>query len=257
MGSGKGDAVTDKACDDIVSAINRLPSDWHGSGTMPPDGIEAMAAAIETMGPVRLSLETGSGKTTLLFSHLSLCHKVFSLDSGSGSVDNVIESPLFDAASVEYVIGPTQRTLPAYHFPGPVDVALLDGPHGYPFPDLEYYHIYPHIRAGGLLMLDDIHIPKIRRMYDILRADAMWEEVRVVGNLAILRRTAAEGVDAEEDGWWKQGYNRPLVERTEAYQRAMASSTGRMMRSAGIVARRIVPRRVRRAARVLIAGVDA
>jgi hypothetical protein len=257
VGNGKGNAVMDTACDDIVSAINRLPSDWHGSGTMPPDGIAAMAAAMEAIRPVRLSLETGSGKTTLLFSHLSLCHKVFSLDSGSGSVDNVIESPLFNAGSVEYVIGPTQRTLPAYDFPEPVDVALLDGPHGYPFPDLEYYHVYPHIRAGGLLMLDDIHIPTIRRMFDILRADAMWEELQVVGNLAILRRTAAEAVDAEEDGWWKQGYNRPLVERTEAYRRAMATGTGRMRRSAGGVVRRVIPRRVRRAARVLIDGIDA
>ncbi len=102
---------------DIVAAINALPSDWHGSGTMPADGIAAMAAVMAAMQPIRLSMETGSGKTTLLFSHLSESHKVFSLDSGTGSVANVIDSPLFEAGAVEYIVGPTQRTLPAHAFP--------------------------------------------------------------------------------------------------------------------------------------------
>ena len=66
--------------DDIVGAINALPHDWHGSGTMPADGIAAMAAVMAAMPPIEFSLETGSGKTTLLFSHLSACHKVFSLE---------------------------------------------------------------------------------------------------------------------------------------------------------------------------------
>ena len=138
--------------DDIVGAINALPHDWHGSGTMPADGIAAMAAVMAAMPPIEFSMETGSGKTTLLFSHLSACHKVFSLDSGTGSVRNVQESPLFNAAAVEYVEGPTQRTLPAYEFAQQLDIALLDGPHGYPFPDLEYYFVYPHLRSGGVLL---------------------------------------------------------------------------------------------------------
>ncbi len=224
---------------------------------MPADGIAAMAEILDSIQPVRFSMETGSGKTTLLFSHLSHCHKVFALDSGTGSVANVRNSTLFNSVAVEYIEGPTQRTLPAYDFPQPVDVALLDGQHGYPFPDLEYYFVYPHIRVGGILMVDDIHIPTIRRMYEILRADAMWEELTVSGNLAILRRTDVPGIDAEEDGWWKQGYNHPLIERTEAFHRDMASSTGRMLRSARNTFRKVTPQRVRTAARILIRGTEA
>ncbi len=238
----------------IVDAINDLPSDWHGSGTMPADGIEAMAAVMAAMPPIRLSLETGSGKTTLLFSHFSSCHKVFSLNSGTGSVDNVIGSPLFDSGAVEYIVGPTQRTLPAYEIPGPVDVALLDGPHGYPFPDLEYYFVYPHIRTGGVLMVDDIHIPTIRRMFEILAADGMWDVEDVVGNLAILRRTAREAVRPEEDGWWKQGFNAPLLERAEAYKRATATGAGRILHSARNAVRSAMPRRVRLATKLLVRG---
>ena len=237
-----------------MAAINALPSDWHGSGTMPADGIAAMAAVMAAMQPIRFSMETGSGKTTLLFSHLSESHTVFSLDSGTGSVANVIDSPLFEAGAVEYIVGPTQRTLPGHGFAGPVDVALLDGPHGYPFPDLEYFFVYPHIRSGGVLMLDDIHIPTIRRMFEILAADAMWEVEAVVGHLAVLRRTDHSAVRPEEDGWWKQGYNAPLVARVAARGRAMDSGSGRLADTARRVARGVVPKRVRQATRILLQG---
>jgi hypothetical protein len=46
---------------------------------------------------------------------------------------------------------------------------LLDGPHGYPFPDMEYYFFYPHIKPRGHLVIDDIQIPSIGRMTDILQ----------------------------------------------------------------------------------------
>ena len=59
---------------------------------------------------------------------------------------------------------------------------LLDGPHGYPFPDMEYYFFYPHIKIGGYLIIDDIHIPTIGRMADILQEGAMWEFVSLVSD---------------------------------------------------------------------------
>jgi len=237
--------------DDIVGAINALPHDWHGSGTMPADGIAAMAAVMAAMPPIEFSMETGSGKTTLLFSHLSACHKVFSLDSGTGSVRNVQESALFNAAAVEYVEGPTQRTLPAYDFAQQLDIALLDGPHGYPFPDLEYYFVYPHLRSGGVLLVDDTHIPTIRRMFEILAADAMWDVEDVVGNLAILRRTAHPAVSPEEDGWWKQGYNAALVQRANGQA---DTGAGRLVGMAREAVRSVTPRRVRQAAKILVQG---
>jgi hypothetical protein len=60
----------------------------------------------------------------------------------------VRESELFHAASGEFIDGPTQRTLPTHRFTKPLRAALIDGPHGYPFPDLECYYVYPHLAAG-------------------------------------------------------------------------------------------------------------
>jgi hypothetical protein len=47
-------------------------------------------------------------------------------------------SPLFRPEAVTYIEGPTQKTLPRHTFANEVQIALIDGPHGYPFPDLEY-----------------------------------------------------------------------------------------------------------------------
>ena len=118
---------------------------------------------------------------------------------------------LVKKGNVRFVLGPTQVTLPRYHFTERFKLVLLDGPHAYPFPDLEYYYFYPHIVTGGWLVIDDMQIPSIRRMVEILSADDMWHLEQTVGRTAFLRRTDAPTFCPTGDSWWEQGYNRPAV----------------------------------------------
>jgi len=198
---------------DLVEDIANLPGDWHGAGTVNRGVLQAIVSFAEKAGGIRHSVETGSGRTTLLFSQLSDHHVVFAVDAGQ-SISQVRNSHLFKAASTTFVEGPTQRTLPRHTFAYRHDVILIDGPHGYPFPDLEYYYLYPTLQTGGLLILDDIQIPSIARMFDILKADDMFELVEVVdGNTAFLKRTDAPLIDPDSDSWWLQGYNRPYYQQ--------------------------------------------
>jgi hypothetical protein len=111
------------------------------------------------------------------------------------------------------VLGPTQRTLPAHQFAGPLDFALLDGPHGYPFPELEYYYVYPHLAPGALLVIDDIQIRSIHNLYAFLCEDRMFRKVGVTLTTAFFRRTDAPVFDPAGDGWWEQGYNARTLKR--------------------------------------------
>jgi hypothetical protein len=157
------------------------------------------------------SAETGSGASTLLFSHMSQQHTVFALDDGSGSIENVRRSALLRQNVVTFVEGPTQRTLPSHRFSAKLQVILIDGPHGYPFPDIEYYFLYPHLDPGGLLILDDIHIHSIHNLFDFLRKDHMFRLDEVADTTAFFTRTNARSFDPLGDGWWMQAYNtRPL-----------------------------------------------
>ena len=200
----------------LVAKIAALPDDWHGAGTVGINVLQAILRHARDAGPIRHSAETGSGKTTLLFSHLSEHHTVFAVDAG-GSISRVTESPLFNSASTVYVDGPTQLTLPRHVFEHQHQLVLIDGPHGYPFPDLEYFYLYPTVALGGLFLLDDLKIQTIRRMFEILSADAMFELIDVVDdNTAFFRRTEAPLIHPHSDSWWLQGYNRAFYEEITA-----------------------------------------
>lgn len=185
-----------------LDAISTLPRDFHVAGTVGPQLLRALA----DMGPLDRTMETGTGRTTLLLSHLARRHTCFTMDCG-GSLNAVRGSPLLRRDVVEFVEGPTQTTLPRYAFDGPLDLALLDGPHGFPFVQMEYWCVYPHLAKGGLLLVDDIHIPSVRMLFDFLRDEPMFRLRSVVEKTAIFVRTDAPATDPLSGGWQEQGYN--------------------------------------------------
>lgn len=191
----------------LIEEIGQLPKDWHLAGMMSKRVLLAIARHAAGKD-ISSSLETGSGKTTLLFSHLSRNHTVFAVEGDNRSITVVRESPLLNRTSVRFVEGPTQLTLPRHNFTAKLQLALIDGPHGYPFPELEYYSIYPHLDTGAVLIVDDIHIPTIHRLYEFLIEDAMFELLEVVDHAAFFRRTEALLFDPLGDGWWLQEFNK-------------------------------------------------
>ena len=56
-------------------------------------------------------------------------------------------------------------------------------------------------------MVDDIHIPTIRHLFDFLREDAMFRLLETVGKTAFFERTSSDTFSPVEDGWWLQNYN--------------------------------------------------
>ena len=197
-------------CRDLLEVAPGL----HRAGTFSAQAFQAIADAAHQLH-IQNSVETGSGASTLLFSHLSEHHTVFALDDGRGSITNVRRSPLLRQGVVTFVEGPTQVTLPKHRFTGKLQLALIDGPHGYPFPDLEYYYLYPQLETGALLIVDDIHIPTVHNLFEFLRRDAMFQLNEVVRTTAFFTRTSAPVFDPCGDGWWQQKYNaRPLLRYT-------------------------------------------
>jgi hypothetical protein len=204
----------DVSFDEIRRRIAEVGPSLHSAGTFSARTFEAIARAAHKR-QILNSVETGSGASTLLFSHLSEHHTVFALDGGSGSITNVRRSPLLRQDVVTFVEGPTQATLPQYHFTEKLQLVLIDGPHGYPFPDLEYYFLYPHLETGALLILDDIHIPTVHNLFQFLRRDAMFDLDEIVQTTAFFKRTSAPTFDPFGDGWWRQNFNaKPLLRYT-------------------------------------------
>lgn len=200
--------------DAVMKEIETFPPDWHKAGTMYPGLLKAIIKHCSGR-EISCSMETGSGVSTIVFSHLSSNHTVFAVEYGNGSITNVKKSPLFNSDTTVFVEGPTQKTLPDYKFKEKLQVALIDGPHGYPFPDLEYYYIYPNLDVDALLIIDDIHIPTIHNMFEFIKADEMFEFLEIVGNTAFFRRTDAEMFPPTIDGWWMQNYNKTILDEED------------------------------------------
>ena len=200
-------AAMDSRLNETLKAIGKFPPDWHKAGTMYPALLRRVVERCHELD-VKHSMETGCGLSTIVFSQLSSDHKVFAVDCG-GSMTHVRQSTLLNPATVEFITGPTQLTLPRYVFQHALQLALIDGPHGYPFPDLEYFYIYPHLEENSLLIVDDIHIPTIHNMFRFLRDDDMFDLLEVFHHTAFFRRTAAPTFPPTMDGWWLQKHNKP------------------------------------------------
>ncbi|MGH9469175.1 MAG: class I SAM-dependent methyltransferase [Terriglobia bacterium] len=202
--SGAG-SLDRKLLDRIIAVSQTL----HTLGSFSPRALEIIARHLSSR-PIQHSMETGCGVSTLILSNLSPDHTVFALDRG-GSIANTKSSELFDPATTTFVEGPTQKTLPSYEFRNKLQVALLDGPHAFPFPQLEYYYVYPHLEEGALLIIDNMWMPSIHDLFEVLKADDMFRLVDVVNWTAFFRRTSAPVFDPWGDGFWLQKYNRRIV----------------------------------------------
>ena len=163
-----------------------------------------------------VSAETGCSKSTIYFSRIATKHKVFCLDDRNlpdSSVAYFMNCSATRLESVETIFGPTQATLPTYSSHTPYDLVLIDGPHGFPFPELEYFFFYPHLKTGALLVIDDIQIPTIGRLADFLSEDQMFERVwrssgprqlpphRRADSRSLRRRLVAAGLQSPPRGF--------------------------------------------------------
>lgn len=194
----------------MTGILAALAPGTHRAGTLSTQVLSSLLNLL----PEReiCSIETGCGKSTVFFSNLSSQHTSFCYDDrdmADSSVRYVQSHSHYIAARCDFVFGPTQTTLPSHDFTKgpPIDLALIDGPHGFPFPELEYWHIYPHLAPGALLVIDDLMIPSIGRMYDVLREDRMFNEVAVFSTTGVLQRTTEPAVLPTGDHWWEQAYN--------------------------------------------------
>jgi predicted O-methyltransferase YrrM len=137
------------------------PSWWHDAGNLNIKVLQAIADHAMRAG-ARETAETGCGLSTVVLSTIAETHTCFTVAAGN-SLASVQGVAHLRQERVNFIIGPSQLTVPRHGFTRPLDFVLIDGPHGFPFAHLEYFHFYQRVRRGGVLVLDDIHIPTVRQ----------------------------------------------------------------------------------------------
>jgi len=201
--------VSTSISDEMTSFSERYAG-AHRGGSFTPATLRAIERLLRQVD-LKHTAETGCGKTTIMLSQLSAEHTIFTIDDREygeeSSLSFVLDYPKTRRETLRAVFGPTQKTLPRHTFDAQLDCVFIDGPHGFPFPELEYYFFYPHLREGALLFIDDINIPSIGRFWDIVSEDRMFTLKEVIGTLGVLIRTSAPTFNPYGDDWWLQRYN--------------------------------------------------
>jgi hypothetical protein len=180
---------------------------FHPWDAMAPAALEALAKR----GPFEFSVETGCGGSTIVLSHISKHHTAFAIEGADRTITGLTQYSDFRPDSVVFVEGETKRTLPLYSFENRLDLALLDGPHAYPLPQIELAYLFPHIRMGGWVALDDIQIPSVHELVRFMRMESSMVLEEVAVRTAFFRKIRE--CNLGPDGWQHQGMNRHAILR--------------------------------------------
>jgi precorrin-6B methylase 2 len=184
----------------------------RASGFHPWDAMAPAAlSGILQRGPFRSSLETGCGGSTIVLSHASDRHIAFAIEGADRSISALRQHSELRCETVTFVEGETMNTVPGYQFEGDVDLALLDGPHAYPLPQIEFAYLFPRIRIGGWLVMDDIQIPSVYELFHFLRNEPSVTLEEVIVRTAFFRTVSV--VEHGPDGWAQQSMNRHTILR--------------------------------------------
>jgi hypothetical protein len=127
---------------------------------------------------------------------------------------------------VTFHIGPSQEVLPRLE-PRPLDLALIDGAHGFPYPILDWWFLAPRLRVDGRLVLDDCYFPPVGALVDFLRGQPNWELADIPGRRTVAFRKlseAAPGTDWSGEGRLSFRYLPPIRRARAAIEHRLLES---------------------------------
>jgi hypothetical protein len=177
----------------LTDRLRRDPPDLHGESEYWGLAWSALAWLEENVRPGFATLETGSGASTIVFAAGGAVHEAVTPDATEEQQIRRSCTDLgVDDARLTFRIGFSHEVLPSWQ-PRPLDLVLIDGAHGFPYPVLDWWHLSPHVRLGGRVLLDDAYLPAVTAIVDFVRASPAWElEPAVSFRTALARKVTDE-----------------------------------------------------------------
>lgn len=159
----------------LTDSLKRTPPSLHGEQEFWGLAWEALAWLERNVEPGLATLETGAGASTMIFAARGATHAVVTPSQQEADrIRRACAERGIDDARVTFHIGRSQDVLPTLTLP-PLDLVLVDGAHGFPYPILDWWHLAPLLRTGGRMLLDDAYLPAVAGIVDFARGSAAWE----------------------------------------------------------------------------------
>jgi Methyltransferase domain len=145
-----------------------------------------------TVEPGWATLETGAGSSTMVFAARGSEHEAVTPAADEAErIQAECRRRGISTARVRFRIGPSHEVLAAWE-PRELDLVLLDGAHGFPYPILDWWHVMPHLKTGGLLLLDDAYMGAVSTLVGHLHERPAWRVEGAVGYRTVIVRKLAD-----------------------------------------------------------------
>lgn len=162
----------------------------HSGGTvtwgLEPSVLEFIEGLITSAS---VTAETGAGLSTMVFAAAGADH--FCVTPSADEIERIraaCQEQHVDDRRVRYCLGYSQDVLPTLDIPE-LDLAIIDGGHGFPVPFIDWFYLAPRLKVGGILILDDVQIWTSEVLADFMRAEYNWEVIRTFGKSIAFRKT--------------------------------------------------------------------
>lgn len=176
----------------LTERLRASPPGIHGAGNeywgLAWPALEWLESELrEGMG----TLETGSGASTVVFAAAGTEHVAVTPDSEEEArVRATCRELGVSSDRVSFAVGYSHDVLPRLDA-RELDLALLDGAHGFPYPVLDWWHLAPRLKVGGRMLLDDAYMPPVAVVLDHARHSQAWEvECAISYRTVVLRKLA-------------------------------------------------------------------
>lgn len=158
----------------VTDALRAAPPSLHGADEYWGLAWAALDWLERNVQPGWSTLETGAGASTVVFAAAGAIHEAVTPDPGEEDrIRRRCRELEVDDSGVTFRIGPSDEVLARWEA-RPLDLVLIDGAHGFPYPILDWWHVAPHVRNGGTVLLDDAYLPAVSAIVDFARASDAW-----------------------------------------------------------------------------------
>ena len=184
----------------LTESLRRAPPALHGDGEFWGIAWDALEWIEQNVAPGMATLETGAGASTIVFAAAGAQHEAVTPDAAEETrIRRACAERGIDDTALTFHIGPSQDVLPARPR-RTLDVVLLDGAHGFPYPILDWWYLARELRVGGRMLLDDAYLPAVSSVIEFVKASDSWAlEAPVSFRTACVRKLRDDEPPSEAD----------------------------------------------------------
>jgi predicted O-methyltransferase YrrM len=182
----------------LTDELRVSPPSLHGQAEFWGLAWEALAFIERTVQPGMATLETGAGASTIVFAARGADHEAVTPSADEAErIRAECDRRGISTERVRFRIGSSADVLRTWE-PRALDLALVDGAHAFPYPTLDWWFLAPHLKVGGVMLLDDAYMPPVAAVVDHLRGSPAWALERPASFRTAVARKLADEIPPSE-----------------------------------------------------------